>query len=30
MNKYLSKKQVLSRIEKLTTITKMIYGWVNK
>lgn len=30
MNKYLSKKQVLSRIEKLTTITKMIYGWMNK
>lgn len=30
MNKHLSKKQVLGRIEKLTTITKMIYGWMNK
>lgn len=29
-NRYLSKKQVLSRIDKLTIITKMIYGWMNK
>ena len=30
INKFLSKKQVLSRIEKLTVITKMVYGWMNK
>ncbi len=30
INRYLSKKQVLSRIEKLNIITKMVYGWMNK
>ena len=30
VNKYLSKKQVLSRIDKLSIIIKMVYGWMNK